>query len=125
MDSDELMEDGEEVVEDDTEDILGYLTLVPLWLFDLLVGEMPLLQVGLSDPGRRDQRELNWCAMVTRVKGSEAEAAGTGAVRVCVGGSVVGAEDGGVAVLGLRGVDVQAAHLPVCAVHHLHELATP
>lgn len=53
------------------------------------------------------------------------EAAGTGAVRVCVGGSVVGAEDGRVAVLGLWGVDVQAAHLPVRAVHHLHELTTP
>lgn len=62
LDSDELIEDGEEVVEEDTEDILGYLTLVPLWLFDLLVGEMPLLQVGLSEPRRGDHRELNCCA---------------------------------------------------------------
>lgn len=61
LDSDELMEEGEEVVEEDTEDILGYLTPptpVPPWLFDLLFGEMPLLQVGLSDPGRRDDGEL-------------------------------------------------------------------
>lgn len=57
LDSDELMEEGEEVVEEDTEDILGYLLAPipgPLWLFDLLFGEMPLLQVGLSDPRRRD-----------------------------------------------------------------------
>lgn len=64
LDSDELIEDGEEVVEEDTEDILGYLTLVPLWLFDLLVGEMPLLQVGLSEPRRGDHRELNCCVVL-------------------------------------------------------------
>lgn len=62
LDSDELMEEGEEVVEEDTEDILGYLMpLIPTppWLFDLLFGEMPLLQVGLSDPRRRDGGDLN------------------------------------------------------------------
>lgn len=52
LDSDELMEDGEDVVEEDTEDILGYLTTP--WLFDLLLGERPLLQVGLSEPRRRE-----------------------------------------------------------------------
>lgn len=62
LDSDELMKDGEEVVEEDTEDILGYLlppTPTPPWLFDLLFGETPLLQVGLSDPGRREDGALN------------------------------------------------------------------
>lgn len=63
LDSDELMEEGEEVVEEDTDDILGYLTPstptptpTPPWLFDLLVGETPLLQVGLSDPGTETQQ---------------------------------------------------------------------
>lgn len=58
LDSDELMEEGEEVVEEDTEDILGYLVpptpTTPPWLLDLVLGETPLLQVGLSDPGRRE-----------------------------------------------------------------------
>lgn len=44
---------------------------------------------------------------------------------MCVGGAVVGAEDAGVAVLGLGGVNAQAANLPVRAVHHLHELTAP
>lgn len=42
--------------EEAEEDTLGYLTLLlpaPLWLFDLLVGVTPLLQVGLSAPERR------------------------------------------------------------------------
>lgn len=60
LDSDELMEEGEEVVEEDTEDIRGYLMLpMPLWLFDLLVGEMPLLQVGLSGPRWRDKVDIS------------------------------------------------------------------
>lgn len=40
--------------EEAEEDALGYLTLllpVALWLFDLLGGVTPLLQVGLSAPG--------------------------------------------------------------------------
>lgn len=44
----------EEEAEDDA---LGYLTLLPpapLWLFDLLVGVTPLLQVGLSKPGWKE-----------------------------------------------------------------------
>lgn len=68
LDSDELMEEGEEVVEEDTEDILGYLLPpipTPPWLFDLLFGEMPLLQVGLSGPRQRDDRDLSCCAVVT------------------------------------------------------------
>lgn len=47
------MEEGEEEVEDEAEeDALGYLLPpTPLWLFDLLGGVTPLLQVGLSAPG--------------------------------------------------------------------------
>lgn len=71
LDSDELMEEGEEVVEEDTEDILGYL-MPPIptlpWPFDLLFGEMPLLQVGLSDPTWRDDGDLNCCGQVTCFK---------------------------------------------------------
>lgn len=40
--------------EEAEEDALGYLTLpapTPPWLFDLLGGVTPLLQVGLSAPG--------------------------------------------------------------------------
>lgn len=67
LDSDELMEEGEDVVEEDTEDILGYLT--PPWLFDLLLGERPLLQVGLSDPRRRDGGDLNrWLVLAPASK---------------------------------------------------------
>lgn len=44
-----MTEEGEEEVEEEAEeDALGYLTL--LWLFDLLEGVTPLLQVGLSTP---------------------------------------------------------------------------
>lgn len=48
-----MTEEGEEEVEEEAEeDTLGYLPLPePLWLFDLLVGVTPLLQVGLSAPG--------------------------------------------------------------------------
>lgn len=53
-----MTEEGEEEVEEEAEDdALGYLTLPPpppLWPFDLLVGVMPLLQVGLSEPGQRE-----------------------------------------------------------------------
>lgn len=52
-----MTEEGEEEVEEEAEeDALGYLTLlllVPPWLFDLLGGVTPLLQVGLSAPGWR------------------------------------------------------------------------
>lgn len=125
LDSDELMEEGEEVVEEDTEDILGYLVPpipAPPWLFDLFLGETPLLQVGLSEPGRRRDGDLSCCATKTlsRLKGPP-----TGGVQVCVSGSVVGTEDAGVTVLGLWRVNVQAAHLAIRAVHHLHKLTTP
>lgn len=53
-----MTEEGEEEVEEEAEDdALGYLTLLPpapLWLFDLLVGVTPLLQVGLSEPGWKE-----------------------------------------------------------------------
>lgn len=124
LDSDELMEDGEDVVEEDTEDILGYLTTP--WLFDLLLGERPLLQVGLSEPrrGERDGGGLSRWAELPRREGGGGGPP-TGGVEVRVGGSVVGAEEAGVALLGLGRVHVEAAHLPVRAVHHLHELTTP
>ncbi|KAF3854405.1 hypothetical protein F7725_022460 [Dissostichus mawsoni] len=97
-----MTEEGEEEEEEEVEeDTLGYLTLllpVPLWLFDLLGGVTPLLQVGLSDP----------LCVAGSVAGAEAEAGGAG-----------------VTVLGLWGADGQAADLAVCTVHHLHKLATP
>lgn len=53
------MEEGEEEVEEEAEeDALGYLTLlllVPLWIFDLLGGVTPLLQVGLSAPEKQSK----------------------------------------------------------------------
>lgn len=122
LDSDELMEDGEDVVEEDTEDILGYLT--PPWLFDLLLGERPLLQVGLSEPRRRNGGDLSRWVELPHPEGGGGGRP-TGGVDVRVGGSVVGAEEAGVALLGLGRVDVQAAHLSVRAVHHLHKLTTP
>lgn len=123
LDSEELMEDGEEVVEEDTEDILGYLTTP--WLLDLLLGERPLLQVGLSEPRRRDGRRPQLLGGASAPGGAEEGGRPTGGVEVRVGGAVVGAEQAGVALLGLGRVRAQAAHLPVRAVHHLHKLATP
>lgn len=50
--------------EEADEDALGYLMLLPPappWLFDLLVGVTPLLQVGLSAP-------VKWRGMENRKK---------------------------------------------------------
>lgn len=44
---------------------------------------------------------------------------------MCVSGSVVGTEDARVTVLGLWRVNIQAAHLTIRAIHHLHKLTTP
>lgn len=54
-----MTEEGEEEVEEEAEeDTLGYLTLpAPLWLFDLLGGVTPLLQVGLSAPGWKENTD--------------------------------------------------------------------
>lgn len=60
-----------------------------------------------------------------RVKHFSVKRTPTSGVEMCVSGSEVGTEDARVTVLGFRRVNIQAAHLAICAIHHLHKLTTP
>jgi len=89
------MEEGEEEVEEEAEeDALGYLTL-PLWLFDLLGGVRPLLQVGLSAPGgHKSKHRLSLFGLWVCLCVCVLLLLCTSTVQVCVAGGVAGAEAG-------------------------------